>query len=98
MWIGGRDGTKAATDACENQFTGKVPAQVNPPDGLPVITGSIFSGGRCRIPAQQENMGTYKQADGDDGGSDDGSDGDSGEDGGGHHHHHHHHHDDDDGN
>jgi hypothetical protein len=61
MWIGGQDGTKAATDACENEFTGKVPAQVNPPDGLPVITGSIFSGGRCQIPPQPESMGSYHE-------------------------------------
>jgi hypothetical protein len=83
MWIGGRDGTKAATDACENQFTGKVPAQVNPPDGLPVMAGEIFSGGQCHIPAQAENMGTYRDADSD--ADDDGGSDDDGHDSGPHH-------------
>jgi len=87
MWIGGEDGAKQATDACENAFTGKVPAQVNPPDGLPVMTGEIFSGGRCDIPPQAQNMGTYRDAGGGDNSDDSGD--------GGHHHHHHHHHDDD---
>lgn len=83
MWIDGQDGTKATTDACENQFTGNVPAQTNPPDGLPVMAGPIFGGGKCNVPPQQENMGTYKG--GDRGDSDSG---DSGK------HHHHKHHDD----
>jgi hypothetical protein len=89
MWIGGEDGTKQATDACMNRFTGKVPAQVNPPDGLPVMGGEIFSGGQCHIPAQAENMGTYRNADSDDDDDDGGSD-DGGHDSG------HHHGDDDD--
>jgi hypothetical protein len=73
-----------------NRFTGKVPAQVNPPDGLPVMGGEIFSGGQCQIPAQAENMGTYRNADSDDDDDDDGGSDDGGHDSG------HHHGDDDD--
>jgi hypothetical protein len=74
MWIGGQDGTKQATDDCEDQLTGNVPAQVNPPGNLPVMAGPIFAGGKCNIPPQDNTDGTYK------GSSDSGS---------GHHHHHH---------
>jgi hypothetical protein len=77
MWIGGQDGTKDTTDECESQLTGNVPAQVNPPDNLPVMAGPIFGDQRCNIPPQSATKGTYK------GDEDD-------EDGGGHHHHHHH--------
>jgi hypothetical protein len=88
MWIGGQDGTKDTTDDCEDQLTGNVPAQVNPPDNLPVMAGPIFGNQRCNIPTQSATKGTYK------GGADDEDD----EDGGGRHHHHHHHSDDDSGN
>ncbi|HEY1974824.1 MAG TPA: hypothetical protein VGH89_43225 [Pseudonocardia sp.] len=88
MWIGGQDGTKKTTDDCENQLTGNVPAQVNPPGNLPVMAGPIFASGKCNIPPQTAK-GTYKGGnDGDDSSSDDSSDS-------GHHHHHHHHSDDD---
>jgi hypothetical protein len=87
MWIGGEDGTKQATDDCENQLTGKVPAQLNPPDNMPVMAGPIFANGKCNIPPQGDNMGTYR---GNNSGGDDNSGGDSG-DGGGHHGHHGHH-------
>jgi len=83
MWIDGQDGTKQATDDCENTFTGRVPAQVNPPDNLPVMAGPIFANQKCNIPPQASNMGTYKDSDG---GSGD-SGGDSGDSGSGHHHH-----------
>jgi hypothetical protein len=83
MWIGGQDGTKQATDDCENQLTGKVPAQVNPPDGLPVMAGAIYANQKCNIPPQPDDMGSY-----DDSGHDDGDSG--------HHGHHGHHSDDDD--
>lgn len=59
MWVEGKDGTKEATDACESEFTGNVPAQVNPPDGLPVMAGPIFAAGRCNVPPQPEDLGTY---------------------------------------
>lgn len=100
MWIDGQSGTKQATDDCENSFTGTVPAQLNPPDNLPVMAGPIFAAGKCNVPAQSANMGTYKDAGGDSGSdsSDDSSGDDSGDDsgdGGGHHSHHHGHHDDD---
>ncbi|HEY2204722.1 MAG TPA: hypothetical protein VGH99_09640 [Pseudonocardia sp.] len=104
MWIDGQSGTKQSTDACESLFTGKVPAQVNPPDNMKVMTGPIFAGARCNLPAQPENLGTYKNADGDgdsgDGGSGDDGSGDdgSGDDGGGGGHGHHHHGDDSDDN
>ncbi|HZZ51955.1 MAG TPA: hypothetical protein VFE65_34095 [Pseudonocardia sp.] len=90
MWIGGQDGTKATTDACENELTGNVPAQASPPANLPVMAGPIFAGGKCNIPPQTQTQGTYK------GGNDDSSDSDSGgdDDGSGGHHHHHHHSDD----
>lgn len=92
MWIGGQDGTKATTDACENQLTGNVPAQANPAGNLPVMAGPIFAGGKCNIPPQTQTQGTYQGGndssdDGDDN-SDDNSD-DNDDSGGGHHHHHH---------
>jgi hypothetical protein len=93
MWIDGRDGTKAATDDCEDQFTGKVPGLVNPGPNMPVMAGPIFSGGKCNIPPQPDDLGTYansggaqpvhqppSQSNGDDGG--DGGD-DGGDNGGG---------------
>ncbi|NMH96290.1 hypothetical protein [Pseudonocardia acidicola] len=70
MWIDGQDGTQQADSVCESQFTGRVPAQLNPPDNLPVIPGPIYANGRCNIPAQPADRGTYK-----DSGSDSGSDG-----------------------
>jgi hypothetical protein len=60
MWVDGRDGTKDTTDACEDQFTGNVPAQVNPPDNLPVMAGPIFANGKCNIPQQPDDLGTYE--------------------------------------
>jgi hypothetical protein len=85
MWIGGQDGTKQATDDCENEFTGRVPAQVDPPDNLAVMAGPIFANQKCNIPAQPADMGTYKDAGGD-GGSGSGSGSGSGHNG--HHGHH----------
>ncbi|MDT7681136.1 MAG: hypothetical protein QOG57_1446 [Pseudonocardiales bacterium] len=93
MWIGGQDGTKQATDDCENTFTGRVPAQADPPDNLPVMAGPIFANQKCNIPAQPADMGTYKDAGGDSNDSD--SDGGSGS---GHHGHHGHHDSDSSGN
>jgi hypothetical protein len=81
MWIAGQDGTKASTDACADEFTGNVPALVNPPNGEPVMAGPIFAGGTCNIPPQSDDMGTYVPATG--GGADkhhkqaDNTDGDS---------------------
>ena len=60
MWIDGQDGTKDITDGCEDQFTGAVPAQVNPPDGLPVMAGPIYANQKCNIPPQPDDLGTYK--------------------------------------
>jgi hypothetical protein len=34
-----------------DRITGKVPAEVNPPPGRPVMSGPIYSGGGCRIPS-----------------------------------------------
>jgi hypothetical protein len=64
MWIDGQDGTKQDTDDCENQFTGKVQARVNPPANLPVMPGPIYTAQKCNIPPQSDDMGTYKQGDG----------------------------------
>ncbi|MDT7631523.1 MAG: hypothetical protein QOI50_3453, partial [Pseudonocardiales bacterium] len=64
---------------------GRVAAQVNPPDNLPVMAGPIFANQKCNIPAQPADMGTYKDAGGDSGDSGSGS-GDSS--GSGHHAHH----------
>src|SRR5882757_7742389 len=86
MWIDGQDGTKQATDDCENLFTGKVPAQVNPAGNLPVMAGPIFANGKCNVPPQAADMGTYS-ASGDDSG--DGGSSDGGDDSGSGHHHHH---------
>ncbi|MCW2900947.1 MAG: hypothetical protein JWO67_3212 [Streptosporangiaceae bacterium] len=52
MWIGGQDGTRAATDACMSALTGTVPAELNPPKGRPVMAGPIFAGGACHIPGK----------------------------------------------
>jgi hypothetical protein len=60
MWVDGRDSTKAATDDCENRFTGNVPAQANPPGNLPVTAGPIYAAGKCNIPAQPDDMGSYR--------------------------------------
>jgi len=51
MWIGGQDGTRAATDSCEDALTGTVPATLNPPADLPVIASPIFANQLCNIPA-----------------------------------------------
>ncbi|HEX4362586.1 MAG TPA: hypothetical protein VH141_33955 [Pseudonocardia sp.] len=91
MWIDGQDGTKQATDDCENLFTGKVPAQVNPPDNLQVTAGPIFANGKCNVPPQPADMGTYKDSDSGDSGGDSSDSSDSGSDGDSDHHHHHHH-------
>jgi hypothetical protein len=64
MWVDGQDGTKATVDDCEDQFTGKVPAQLNPPDKLPVMAGPIFAHGACNIPPQPDDLGTYAGAGG----------------------------------
>jgi len=85
MWIDGQDGTKQATDDCENEFTGRVPAQANPPDKLPVMAGPIFANQKCNVPPQPADMGTYKDSGGD---STSGSSDSGGDSGGGHHHHH----------
>jgi hypothetical protein len=95
MWIGGQDGTKSATDDCENQFTGKVPAQLNPPDGLPVMAGPIYANQKCAIPPQPADKGSYQDPGDDD---NDNDDGDSGHHSDHHHGHHGHHSDDDDNN
>ena len=50
MWIGGRGGTRGATDDCMSKLTGTVPAVLNPSPGLPVIAGPIFGNRVCRIP------------------------------------------------
>ncbi|HEY2098208.1 MAG TPA: hypothetical protein VGH72_17200 [Pseudonocardia sp.] len=55
MWIGGQDGTLAATNACEDSLTGRVAAELNPPNNLPVIVGPIYANQRCNIPAQADS-------------------------------------------
>lgn len=51
MWIGGRGGTRSATDACMDKITGKnVLAELNPPPDRPVLKGPIYADGRCNIP------------------------------------------------
>jgi hypothetical protein len=55
MWIGGQDGTLAATNACEDSLTGRVAAELNPPNNLPVIVGPIYANQRCDIPAQADS-------------------------------------------
>ena len=72
IWIDGQDGTKQATDKCESAFTGKVPAQVNPPNNLPVMAGPIYANQKCNIPAQPQDRGTYHDPGNDDENDDDG--------------------------
>ena len=55
IWIDGRDGTKQTSDDCASDFNGYVPAQLNPPDNLPVRPGPVHAGGTCNIPAQPDN-------------------------------------------
>jgi len=74
LWSAGQDGTKPDVDTCMEKFTGRVPAQLNPPDGLPVMTGPIYTGNKCNIPPQPDNLGTYDNPGGDSGG-DPGGDG-----------------------
>ncbi|HEY0577412.1 MAG TPA: hypothetical protein VGD73_25185 [Pseudonocardia sp.] len=50
MWIDGRDGDEDSTQACMAAITARVPAELNPPPGRPVMSGPIYSGGSCRIP------------------------------------------------
>ena len=83
MWIDGQDGTKQATDDCENTFTGRVPAQANPPDNLPVMAGPIFANQKCNVPPQAADMGSYDAS-----GGDSGSDNSGGDSGSSHHSHH----------
>ncbi|HEY0575160.1 MAG TPA: hypothetical protein VGD73_13750 [Pseudonocardia sp.] len=54
MWIGGQGGTLAATNACEDSLTDRVPATLNPPPNLPVIAGPIFANQTCNIPAMAD--------------------------------------------
>jgi hypothetical protein len=50
MWIGGKGGTKSATDSCMDKITGTgVPATFNPPANLPVISGPVWNQS-CRVP------------------------------------------------
>ena len=65
MWSAGQDGTKDQVDDCMAQFTGKVPARINPPDGLPVMPGPIYANHHCNIPPQPDDLGTYKHPGGD---------------------------------
>lgn len=67
-------------------FTGKVPAQLNPPDGLAVMAGPIYATRKCNIPPQPDNLGTYDNPGGhrsshDDSGSSHGDDGSGHDDG-----------------
>jgi hypothetical protein len=55
MWIGGQDGTLAATNACEDSLTGRVAAELNPPNNLPVIVGPIYAKNVCNIPAMADS-------------------------------------------
>jgi hypothetical protein len=50
VWIGGQNGSRAATDACMSRLTGTVPALLSPPPGLPVLPGPIFANNTCRLP------------------------------------------------
>jgi hypothetical protein len=51
MWIGGQGGSRSATDACMDKITGtNVPAQLNPPPGLPVIQGPVYGNAGCDVP------------------------------------------------
>jgi hypothetical protein len=55
VWIGGQGGTKGATDACMQKFTGTgVRAFYNPPPNLPVIYGPIYADQRCNIPGRSQ--------------------------------------------
>ena len=50
VWIDGRTGTRADTDDCMDELTGRVTAIRNPGRGYPVIEGPVYAHGRCRIP------------------------------------------------
>jgi hypothetical protein len=59
MWIDGQSGSRAATDDCEDRFTGRVPAELNPPSTLRVQAGPVFDHGHCNIPAQAAHDDQY---------------------------------------
>jgi len=50
MWVDGRGGSLSAVENCMDAITGRVPAELNPPPGRPVIAGPIASGYGCHIP------------------------------------------------
>jgi hypothetical protein len=55
LWIDGQGGSRSATDDCMRALTDTgVPAQLNPPDGLPVMPGPIYANGRCNIPPRRD--------------------------------------------
>jgi hypothetical protein len=50
MWVDGRGGSIGAVENCMDAITGRVPAELNPPPGRPVLAGPISSGYGCHIP------------------------------------------------
>jgi hypothetical protein len=51
MWVDGRGGSKATSDACMDQITSRQAVAIeNPPPDLPVLPGPITGAGRCNLP------------------------------------------------
>ena len=49
MWVDGRGSSPGGTEACMSAITGKVPAELGPPPGRPVLPGPIDSAAGCHI-------------------------------------------------
>lgn len=49
VWVGGAGGTEAQADACMGAITKVSTAYVNPPSGLPVVAGDIYSPAGCAV-------------------------------------------------
>jgi hypothetical protein len=50
IWVDGRGGGVDSVDRCMDAITGRVPAELDPPPGRPVLVGPISWDGACRIP------------------------------------------------
>ncbi len=48
LWAGAT--TDSGVSSCEQSLQRTAPYQVNPPDGLPIVTGDLYQNGRCYRP------------------------------------------------
>jgi hypothetical protein len=50
MWVDGRGGSSGSVESCMSAITARVPAELDPPPGRPVLAGPISADGHCQIP------------------------------------------------